>query len=391
MPDPAENVTGDPVEATLAMTREGATRRALRRIEKYVGMETPSGNEAALTALSHHIEAELATIGGRVESFPVPGLGRNLRATFEGAEPDLEPILVLGHLDTVHPIGTLGKQPFRISGERVEGPGVYDMKSGIALMIEALAILAERGERPHRTIRLILTCDEEIGSHGAVDLFRESADGAFAALVPEPCNEDGSVKTRRKGVGTYRIDVYGKAAHAGIEPEKAVSAIAELADQVRTILALARPGIGTTLNIGTIGGGTASNVVPAHAWATIDTRFIEPAEGERLDTGLAALQPERAGAKVVVKRTEIRPPLVRTPAVVALYGQARDLASGLGVEIGEGISGGGSDGSLIAGFGVPVLDGLGPRGGGAHAASEHILLPDLPFRLAFYVRLLGRV
>jgi len=391
MPVPPESTSGDPIEATLAMTREEATKRVLDRIEKYVVMETPSHNEAALTGLSRHIEQELTSIGGRVESFAVPGLGRNLRATFEGAEPALEPVLVLGHLDTVHPIGTLENQPFRIAGERVEGPGVYDMKSGVALVIEALASLVERGLRPRRTTRLILTCDEEIGSHGAVDLFRESADGAFAALVPEPCNEDGSAKTRRKGVGTYRIDVYGKAAHAGIEPEKAVSAIAELADQIRAILALARPAIGTTLNIGTIGGGTASNVVPAHAWATIDTRFVDPAEGERLDAELSALRPERAGARVAVKRTEIRPPLVRTPAVAGLYEQARDLASGLGVEIGEGMSGGGSDGSLIASFGLPALDGLGPRGGGAHAVNEHILLSDLPFRLALYVRLLSRL
>jgi glutamate carboxypeptidase len=202
---------------------------------------------------------------------------------------------------------------------------------------------------------------------------------------------DGSVKTRRKGVGTYRIDIHGRAAHAGIEPERAVSAIAELSHQIQTVLQLADHGRGTTINVGEIGGGTASNVVAARAWAAVDLRFAEPEEGERVDRALVSLTPRLQGARVEVKRNELRPPLVRTAGVVALYEQARALAAELGHELGEGATGGGSDGSLVASFGLPVLDGLGPRGGGAHSSDEHIIVSDLPFRLALFVTLLEEI
>jgi len=378
----------DPIETAIGLSSEAATDRMLERIGGYVTIETPSAGADALRRLADRIAVEAAAAGGTVESFDAEGLGRNLRITWAGAQPDLKPICILGHLDTVHPVGTLRTQPFRTVDDRVEGPGVYDMKSGVALMVEALARLAEAGRRPRRTTRLILTCDEEIGSHAARILFQQAAAEAFAALVPEPSIDDGSVKTRRKGVGTYRFETFGRAAHAGIEPEKAVSAITEIARQISRLLDLADPSRGTTVNVGTIGGGTASNVVAAHAWATIDTRFLDPAEGERLDEAILSLGPILTGARVGAVRTEIRPPLVRTPEVARLYESARDLAAGLGVTIGEGVSGGGSDGSLIAALGLPVLDGLGPRGGGAHSTDEHITLSDLPFRLALYIRLL---
>lgn len=378
----------DPTETAIGLTRQAATDRLLERIGAYVTTETPSANADALRRLADRIAGETAGIGGAVEPFDAEGLGRNLRVTWTGAEPDLQPICILGHLDTVHPVGTLETQPFRTTDDRVEGPGVYDMKSGVAIMIEALARLAETGRRPRRTTRLILTCDEEIGSHAARELFESAAAESFAALVPEPSIDDGSIKTRRKGVGTYRIDTIGRAAHAGIEPEKAVSAITEMARQILRLLDLADPGRGTTVNIGTISGGTASNVVAARATATIDTRFLDPAEGERLDQAILSMGPVLTGAKTETVRTEMRPPLVRTPEVASLFEHARDLAAGLGVTIGEGTSGGGSDGSLIAAMGLPVLDGLGPRGGGAHAVDEHIVLSDLPFRLALYIRLL---
>jgi glutamate carboxypeptidase len=378
----------DPIAQCLDMSADDATERVLRRLRPWVETETPSGNVAAITALSHRIEQELDAIGGVVEAFDVPRFGRNLRVTFHGDHPELEHLLVLAHIDTVHPVGTLEHQPWRVLNDRAEGPGIFDMKGPLAVTAEALACLARRNRRPRRTVRFLITCDEEIGSHGSRDLIAECAAEAGVALVPEPSLPDGSAKTRRKGVGTYRLETHGRAGHAGIDPEQAVSATAELAHQVLTCLALADSAMGTTLNIGTIGGGTASNVVAAHAWATIDTRFVEPAEGERIDRALAALTPRLAGASVRVTRSELRPPLVRTPEVVRLYEQARQVAAGLGVALGEGATGGGSDGSLVAALGVPTLDGLGPRGGGAHAANEHILLSDLPFRVAFMLRLL---
>lgn len=381
----------DAVERCIGLSRSGATARTLDRIGRYVRIESPSRNVDSLVRLADLIARDAADIGAAVESFDADGLGRNLRLTVTGAEPGLRPLYILGHLDTVHPVGTILKQPFQVSDDRVEGPGVYDMKSGVAIALEALSRLAEAGRSPRRTVRVLLTCDEEIGSHGALDLFRLAADEAFAALVPEPSIDDGSVKTRRKGVGTYRLDAWGRAAHAGIEPEKAVSAITELARQIIRILDFADHSKGTTITIGTIGGGTASNVVPAHAWATVDTRFLDPAEGDRLDLSLLSLGPILTGARLEPVRTEMRPPLVRTDEVRKLFETARDLAAGLDVTLGEGTSGGGSDGSLVASMGLPVLDGLGPRGGGAHADDEHIMLSDLPFRLALNMRLLETV
>jgi glutamate carboxypeptidase len=271
---------------------------------------------------------------------------------------------------------------------RAEGPGIFDMKAGIALLVEAIAILRVRGTGPRRPLRFLVTCDEEIGSHASRDLIRAAAVGAEAALVPEPSLPDGAVKTRRKGVSTYRLEARGRAAHAGIDPDRAVSAIAEIAHQVLAALAAADPPAGTTVNIGLIQGGTASNVVPAEAWATIDVRFVSSGEGERVDAVLRALRPILPGASIRGELTESRPPLERTDGVVRLYEHARSLAAELGVSLGEGSTGGGSDGSLVATWGLPTLDGLGPRGGGAHAVDEHILLDDLPFRLALLCRLL---
>lgn len=376
------------LERALGFGRAEAERHVLARLRPYIELETPSRNAANIDTLARRLEQEFRLLGASVEGFEVAGLGRNLRASIPGLDTGLPPQLVLAHIDTVHPVGTLETQPFRVQGDRVEGPGTYDMKGGIALMIEALAVVTRRGSGPRRTTRFLITCDEEVGSHGARDLFRESASGAFAALVPEPSMPDGGVKTRRKGVSTYRLEVHGRAAHAGHDDPAAVSAITELTHQVGAILALANRSRGTTVNIGEIGGGTASNVVAAHAWASIDLRFADAAESDRVDRAMHSLAPRIPGARLDVVRSETRSVLARTPAVVALYEHTRSLAAEFGVQLGEGMSGGGSDGSLIATWGLPVLDGIGPRGGGAHSADEHILLSDLAFRLGLYTRLL---
>ena len=376
------------IEAGTGLTHDDAVARVLRRVRPWVEMETPSRHEASITALSERIEGELHALGATCDAYLAPGLGRNLAAVVHGREPQLEPIVVLAHIDTVHPVGTLHHQPYDVVDGRATGPGIFDMKAGIAVVIEALALLVGRGTRPRRTVRLLVTCDEEIGSHASRALIRDAARGAAVALVPEPSLPDGSVKTRRKGVSTYRLDVAGRAAHAGVDPERAISAVAELAHQILSVLDAADHTRGTTINVGVIQGGTASNVVAASATAAIDVRFVTPDEGERVDRALAVLTPRLPGAVLRIERTETRPPLVRTDAVVRLYEHARAQAAALGVSLGEGATGGGSDGSLIAMHGLPVLDGLGPRGGGAHAVDEHILIDDLPFRLALFSRLL---
>jgi glutamate carboxypeptidase len=304
------------------------------------------------------------------------------------AEPHL---LVLGHLDTVHPVGTLQRQPFTVSADRVTGPGCYDMKAGLALMIEAIAVLREAGRKGRRPLRVLITCDEEVGSRTSRSLIEEQARDAYAVLVAEPSLPGGGVKTARKGVATYRLDVYGQSAHAGIEPERGVNAIAELAFQISEVHALGRPALGTTVTVTTVTGGTTTNVVPARASATIDVRFAEPAEGERVDRGLRDLTRRDERARLELLQVETRPPLVRTPAIGELYQRARSLAAKLGFDLAEGATGGGSDGCLTAAMGIPTLDGLGPQGGGAHAVDEHIRRDDVSFRLSFYAALIEQL
>jgi glutamate carboxypeptidase len=376
------------VATYLGITPDAAIERVLGRARRYVEVETPSGGEAAIRELAQRVRAELEDVGAAVELLDVPGYGANLLARVAGAEADLEPVLILAHIDTVHPVGTLAERPFRIEDGCAYGPGIYDMKTGLALAVEALAWLRERGGRPRRPVLLLVTCDEEVGSESARPLIRQYAPAAAAVLVPEPCLPDGGAKTSRKGVATYRIATTGRAAHAGIDGTDAVSATVELVLALTAALALADHDRGTTINPGIIAGGTASNVIPARAHALVDVRIAEPAERDRVHHALLALQPRRPEAGLHVERVEDRPPLVRTPDVVALYQHAANLAAEFGIELTEGGSGGGSDGSIAAETGAATLDGLGPRGGGAHAVDEHVVIADLPFRLALMARLL---
>lgn len=376
------------LERYLGMTLDTAGERVLARSRTYVEHETPSGGAAAIRELAALIKQDLEAIGARVHLMDVPEAGANLFATMEGDEPELDPVLVIAHIDTVHPVGSLAARPFRVEDGCAYGPGIYDMKTGLAVVIEALAWLDERGARPRRPVQILITCDEEVGSESGRPLIHRFAPRAAAVLVPEPSNPDGGVKTSRKGVATYRVEATGRAAHAGIDGAGAVSAITELMHALHAAIALADHDRGTTINPGMIGGGTASNVVAAEAWAVLDVRIAEPPEGERVHHELLALRPTRLEAGLTVRRIEDRGPLVRTPDVVALYQHAAGLAAELGIELTEGGTGGGSDGSVAAELGAAVLDGLGPRGGGAHAVDEHVLVADLPFRLALIARLL---
>lgn len=375
------------VEAALGISWDDARQRVLSRLAAYVARETPSEHPELLDALAGMIAADLRAAGTQVTAVAAPGLGTNLVADVPGRTTDA-PVLLLAHIDTVHPVGAFGAGGLRVEGGRATGPGVYDMKGGVALLVEALLLLHERGAQPRRPVRFLVTCDEEIGSHSSRGLIEAHAREAGAVLVPEPSMPDGGVKTGRKGVTTYRLETTGEAAHAGVDPGLGVSASHELARQMLDVFALADHARGTTINIGMIGAGTATNVIPAKAWATIDVRIAQPAEGERIHAALESLQPHDARTRVRARRTEHRPPLVRTPAIAALYEHARGVAAELGHTLTEGSTGGGSDGSLAAAVGAAVLDGLGPRGAGAHTLDEHVLIEDLPFRLALLCRLL---
>lgn len=361
--------------------------RTLMKLRRLVELESPSSDEAGLRAVAGWLASELAGLGGEVDTVDVDGVGEHLVCRVEGRQPELEPVVVLGHLDTVHPAGTFDPV-FRVEEGRAIGPGVFDMKGGWACLLETLSVLRRAGSAPRRPLVLLATCDEETGSGSSRSLIEDTARGARAVLVPEPPLPGGAAKTRRKGIGWYRLDVTGRAAHAGVDPESGVNALVELAHQILAVTGLADPAAGTTISVGEAGGGTASNVVPAAAWAVVDVRFATAAEGDRVDAAIRSLRPRDRQASLRISGGVNRPPVERTAANAALYQTARALAAEQGWDLGEGATGGGSDGSFTAGMGVPTLDGIGPAGGGAHARTEHVLLDDLPRRVVLYGRLL---
>jgi glutamate carboxypeptidase len=363
---------------------------ALERLQRLVELESPSSDQVRLRAVAGDLSAALTGLGAEVETVDVEGVGEHVIGRIPGREPDLEPVLVLAHFDTVHPVGAFDPV-FRVTDGRAHGPGVFDMKGGLACMLEAVGRLAEAGTAPRRPLVLLATCDEETGSATSRALIEELAAGAHAVLVPEPPLPDGGAKTRRKGVAGYRIEARGRASHAGLAPEEGINAIVEMAHQILAITAVADPAAGTTTSVGLVGGGTTTNVVPAEAWAAVDVRFTTAVEAERVDAAMRALVPRLQGADVRATGGVNRPPLERTPAIAALFERARAIAAEDAWELSEGLAGGASDGSFTAGMGVPTLDGIGPRGAGAHAEDEHVLVDDLPRRVRLYGRLLEQL
>jgi len=294
-----------------------------------------------------------------------------------------EPIMLLCHHDTVWPEGTLARLPFRVDGERVTGPGSYDMKAGI---VEAAFALG--AARPKRPVVVLSTSDEEIGSGSSRALIEETARKSVAVLVLEPAATGGAIKTARKGIADFILEVEGRAAHAGVEPEKGISAIDELAHQVLALKALSDPASGTTINVGVVEGGTRPNVVAARARAEIDVRFSRAAEAERVVRAINALQPKLAGARLHVSGGVDRPPMERSTGTIRLAQLAQQLADDIGFQLPETSTGGGSDGNFTAAIGIATLDGLGPDGGGAHADSEHLLIQSWLHRTELLRRLI---
>jgi glutamate carboxypeptidase len=362
------------------------TEGALGRLRRLVELESPSADEAGLRAAAADFAAQLSAAGATIETVDEPGVGEHVIGRIKGRS-DGTPILVLGHLDTVHPVGSFDPT-FGVDDGRARGPGTFDMKGGWACMLEALYRLAAAGARPGRPVTVLATCDEETGSDSSRPLIEALAADAGTVLVLEPPLPDGEAKTRRKGVGWYTIHVEGRSSHAGLAPGDGVNAVLELSHQVVAASALADPRAGTTITPGVIRGGTTANVVPERASATLDVRFTTLAEGDRVNRALGELDAVLPGARVEVSGGMNRPPMERTPAIAALFERARELAAEAGWELGEGGSGGASDGSITAALGVPTLDGLGPVGGGAHAADEHVRVDDLARRVRLYARLL---
>jgi len=359
-------------------------------IRELVEVESPSDSKAAVDRLSEVVAGKFAAIGGRTRIHQAVNFGNHLQVDFGGGSG--KPILLLGHYDTVYPLGTLASMPCRQDGDRLTGPGVLDMKSGIGLMLHALAGLkAWHGEIP-RPVTVLLVSDEEVGSESSCPITEALAKKSAAVLVLEPSfGPQGAVKTARKGVGEYAIKVTGKAAHAGLDFQKGVNAIVELARQIEKVTAFTDLKKGLTVNVGIVNGGSRTNVVPAEATAQVDVRIARLKDAAGIDKKMRGLRAFNRKCKVEISGGINRPPMERTAGVAALYAQATAIARELGWKLGEAAVGGGSDGNFTAGLGIPTLDGLGGVGDGAHAPHEHIVISELPRRAALVAGLIATV
>ena len=345
-------------------------------IEALVAIESPSDDAAAVNRCAGELSSRLRAIGGSVTRVPSATKGDHVRASFGSGSRQ---ILLLGHIDTVWPIGQLATMPIRREGGRLYGPGVFDMKAGVALGVLATRAVLERDGLDGCRLTMLWTTDEEIGSGTSRALIEAEASKSEAVLVLEPSLPGGGLKTSRKGVGQFELVVRGVSAHAGLEPEKGISAVRELARQILAIDDLQDLPRGVTVTVGLVQGGTRSNVVPAEARATIDARAVTRADAQGIVGRLKALaaKPFIEGTSIEVTGGFDRPPLERTPGVVRLFEIAKQAAADIGVTLSEGSAGGGSDGNFTAALGVPTLDGFGAIGDGAHALHEHVEIESL--------------
>ena len=353
-------------------------------MQSLVETESPSGDDEGSRAVVELLVQRVNRLDcvDEVECVDVPNFGQHLLVKAFQKQSNAGQILLVGHTDTVHARGSIDERPWRHEAGKIYGPGIFDMKANCALAIEVLRALSELKLTPAVGVTLALTCDEEVGSLSGWPLLERvaRAQQTHCAFVMEPPASGGRVKTGRKGTGIFAIKVEGKAAHAGLEPEKGASAILELARQTEQLHALNLSGSGITLNVGVIHGGTRSNVVAAEAQGEIDVRFSTAAESREIERILANLKPIDERTRVFVSGGINRPPMERTPAVVELYEKARAIAAEVQFELGEAQVGGASDGNFLAAMGIPVLDGLGISGDGAHAVHEHIEARDIARR-----------
>lgn len=347
-------------------------------IREIVEIESPSHDARSSRAVVDWIVGQIGSIkiNTDIERISVDDGEHLIIRWFQSDAPST---LILGHTDTVHATGAKLVNPTRIDGNKFFGCGIFDMKANIILLIEAIRYLAENDVVPARPITVLLSCDEEIGSPTGRAIVEREAERADSCLVIEP-SLDGMVKTARKGTGIYELFAHGVPAHAGLEPEKGANAVAELAGHVGEIHNLTRTEDGTTVNVTMINGGTTTNVIPEHAKCTIDVRFGSMAEAKRVDASIRNIQTVDQRVSLEVNGGINRPPLERTDAVVELFENASKIAASFGYELYETQVGGASDGNFVGALGVPVLDGLGIAGDGAHRLDEHILISDIAGR-----------
>jgi glutamate carboxypeptidase len=362
---------------------------ALRFLEEMVAMESPSFDKRLVDQFVRFVGSRFAAIGGSVEFVHADKFGDHLVVRFTGRSSDR--VLLLGHTDTVWPAGELPKRPFKIDAGRALGPGVFDMKAGILLIWMAIDALQKSGGGLPNSLTVLLVSDEEVGSNSSKALTESEASRSKAVLVLEPSLPGGALKTARKGVGRFTVKAIGRAAHAGIDPEKGVNAIEEISRQILKIQRMTDTARGTTVTVGVVQGGTRSNVVPAEAAAEIDIRVTSMEEAERVTKAIKTLSPELPDARLEIRGSINRPPMERTAETNRLVQLAQKIASSLGMELKEGSTGGASDGNFTSALGIPTLDGLGPVGGGAHAIDEWLDLESLPQRAALLAGLIEQL
>ena len=381
-------MTGSELAVDVRASLEPRRGEMVDLLGRLVQIESPSDDAAGLARFARELTSVFEPYGS-VETIQADETRRHLRLTVPGARDSEPHAVALCHYDTVWPKGTLQRIPFSVDAEGVaRGPGCFDMKGGIVTLYFALHALRDRGLRPRRRLEVLFTCDEEVGSPTSRALIEHTAQGAALAYVLESPLPGGTLKTARKGTGDYLVRITGRAAHAGVEPQKGISAIGELAHQVLALHALNDYSVGTTVNVGVVHGGTRPNVVAAEAEAHVDVRVQTLAEAERIDAAIRGLQPRLQGAMLTIDGGLNRPPMERSEAMANLFEHARQIAAAMGVDLREGSTGGGSDGNFTAAIGVPTLDGLGPEGEGAHAAHEHVLTDSFPRRIALVAGLL---
>jgi glutamate carboxypeptidase len=361
-------------------------RRMLADLRALVEVESPSDDKASTDQLAGFLQRFLPDrLDCRVDVIDQPRFGNHVRVEV-GPRGGGKPIVMLGHFDTVWPLGTLATMPFRVADGRAFGPGAFDMKAGLVIGIEALSVLQGSGEL-HVPVVFLFTSDEEVGSLSSRPHIEAEAAASRATLVLEPA-AGRSLKTSRKGVGFFQVKVEGLAAHAGSNPEQGTSAIEELARLVLDLQGMNDPATGTTVNVGVIRGGTRPNVVSAAASAEVDLRVRTMADAQRLEELILGLQPHNPRTRVTVSGGINRPPMERTTGVASMYDLAAKAGREIGLQVSEASVGGGSDANFVTPLGVPVMDGLGAVGDGAHAVNEHILVESLPMRSALLAGLI---
>uniref|UniRef100_A0A831X1S0 M20 family peptidase n=1 Tax=Thermorudis peleae TaxID=1382356 RepID=A0A831X1S0_9BACT len=374
----------------MSLIGEMARRREalLESLREIVTLESPSTDKAAVDRLARLLQERCRGLGAEVIVYPQAEYGDLTVASWPARGRDAEPLLVMTHIDTVWPLGTIERRPFVVEDDVARGPGVFDMKASVAMMLEAVRWLDEHGLE-HRPIRWLINTDEEVGSPVSRPLIEELArQSSYVLCLEPPVPPMGALKTSRKGVGIFTVRIRGRAAHAGADPEKGVSAIQELANQIHYLHSLTDFSLGTTVNVGVVGGGTRPNVVAEEAWARVDLRVATMSEAERVVAAILGSRPWLPGAEVTVEGGLNRPPMERTPGIVAAFERAREIGRQIGLELTEAATGGASDGNFTAALGVPTIDGLGCPGDGGHAEHEHIRVSGLIERTALLIALL---